>query len=139
MNSHALRHVSSNSIHGANTNITLSQDAEETWEYWHQRLELMLALEHLAAEAESLEVRTIIADLYMESLRLSANDPNGLRYGFHIALLHINRDDDAYYFCKFWLTKSDEEDRQGRVWSKEGDWIYPREEDSRDKDNFRRV
>jgi hypothetical protein len=98
---------------------------------------LILALEHLAAEAESLEVRTLIADLYGESLRLNAEDPNGLRYGFPIALLRINRDDDAYCFCKYWLTKTDEEDRRRRASSKEGDWIYPREKDARYKDIFK--
>jgi hypothetical protein len=112
------------------------QDMEETRAYMSQRLALILALEHLAVEAESLEVRSAVADLYMESLRLNANDTNGLRYGFPIALLRVNRDDDAYCFCRYWLTKTDEEDRQRRVSSNEGDWIYPREKDSRYKDIF---
>jgi hypothetical protein len=109
---------------------------EETREYMSQRLALILALEYFAIEAESLEVRTDVADMYMESLRLNANDTNGLRYGFPIALLRINRDDDAYCFCRYWLTKTAEEDRQRRVSSNEGDWIYPREKDSRYKDIF---
>ena len=79
---------------------------------------------------------------YQEMLRLSAGDNLGLRYRFPFLLLHLDRDDDAFCFIRYWMINEDDEPgprEKMHKTSKEGDWLYGHEKDSRFLDIFKSV
>lgn len=109
----------------------------ETRAYMKERMTLIFKLSCLARETQTEEAWTLVAEHYLECLRLSMNDSNGLRFALPFVLLRLNRDDDAYCFCRHWLTKEARGgDRRRHRSSKEGDWIYPRQKDCRYLDIF---
>jgi hypothetical protein len=49
----------------------------------------------LAREYQTKDAWTIVAEHYLECLRLNKNDNNGLRFALPFVLLGLNRDEDA--------------------------------------------
>lgn len=99
---------------------------------------LISKLTDLALKTQTLEAWTLVAEHYQECLRLNLSDNNGLRFAFPFVLLRLNRDDDAYCFCRYWITYDDWDDERGtHSSSSEGDWIYPKEEGCRYLDVFK--
>ena len=47
----------------------------------------------------------------------------------------MNRDDDAYSFCRYWMRENLEREAEHAT-SHEGDWLHPREEGCRFLDIF---
>jgi hypothetical protein len=93
---------------------------------------LISKLTELAHETQTKEAWTLVAEHYLECLRLNLSDNNGLRFEFPFVLLRLNRDDDAYCFCRYWVTYDDWDDERGtHSSSKEGDWIYPKQDGCR--------
>ena len=113
----------------------------ETRDYMRARIKVAnLIYEEFAYELETVELWEKVLMHYQEMLRLCSSDNMGLRYRFPFLLLYLNRDDDAYAFCRYW-TNSDEDgsyEARERIHknSKEGEWIYPREEGCRYNDFF---
>lgn len=108
----------------------------ETRDYMRARLKVAdLIYDEFAYEQETVELWEKVLMHYQEMLRLCSRDNMGLRYRFPFILLYLNRDDDAYAFCRYWLN---EDDDQGRTHedSREGEWIYPREVGCRYNDFF---
>jgi hypothetical protein len=94
-----------------------------------QRMAMITKLTDLAHESQTKEAWTLVAGHYQECLRLNLSDNNGLRFEFPFVLLRLNRDDDAYCFCRYWVTYDDWDDERGtHSSSNEGDWIYPKQE-----------
>lgn len=103
-----------------------------------QRIALIRKLTELALDTQTKEAWTRVAEQYQECLRLNMRDNNGLRFAFPFVLLRLNRDDDAYCFCKFWITYDDwDDERETHSSSKVGDWIYPKQEGCRYLDVFK--
>ena len=81
----------------------------------------------------------------LEHLRLGAIDQMEARWRAPFLLLSLNRDDDAYAFIRFWVTLMVAVTVnliamfEKHVNSKEGDWIYPREENCRYLDIFQDI
>lgn len=114
-------------------------DISETRAYMRARIKLADLIYDIAYEKETVELWERVVAHYQELLRLNDSDNMGLRYRFPFLLLYLNRDDDAYSFCRYWENWEidDEEERERRhTNSSEGDWIYPREEGCRYNDFF---
>ena len=96
----------------------------ETWDYFQTRKEL--AEEHFQNGSEENSEESYKAALihYLELIRLSKGDPFGFRFKIPFILLSLNRDQEAQDFIKWWLTVEPECDRANPPPSKEGDWIY---------------
>ena len=93
---------------------------------------LISKLTELAHETQTKEAWTLVAEHYLECLRLNLGDNNGLRFEFPFVLLRLNRDDDAYCFCRYWITFDDRDDESGtHSSSQQGEWIYPKQEGCR--------
>ena len=112
-----------------------------TRDYMRARVALADKVYELASKEESPELWTNVLLHYQEMMRLNASDNLGLRYRFPFLLLCLNRDDDAFSFCRYWINaegdqSNDEERRKNHSDSKEGDWIYPSEEGCRRMDIF---
>lgn len=70
----------------------------------------------------------------------------GMRGKFPLFLLNVDRDDDVYSYCRYWIPRENRVYTEGfdddgdydylHIGSKEGDWIYPREEGCRSRDFF---
>ena len=113
----------------------------ETRDYMTARLELAnLIHDELAYDQETVELWEKVLMHYQEMLRLSSGDNLGLRFRFPFILLYLNRDDDAYAFCRYWMNSDDNDSYEARQEtienSTEGEWIYPREEGCRYNDFF---
>ena len=68
----------------------------------------------------------------LELLRLSRNDNMGVRYCVPFLLLRVNRDDDAFSFCKYWILDIKVGiDTEKHYQSKKGDWLYERKKNIR--------
>jgi hypothetical protein len=97
-----------------------------------QRMALISKLTELAHENQTKLAWTLVAEQYQECLRLNLRDNNGLRFAFPFVLLRLNRDDDAYCFCRYWTTYDDwDDEHETHSSSNEGDWIYPKQEGCR--------
>jgi hypothetical protein len=111
----------------------------ETRGYMKERMTLIYKLSCHARESKTEEAWSLVAEHYLECLRLSMNDNNGLRFALPFVLLRLNREDDAYCFCRYWIFKMNHEresDRRLHRESNEGDWIYPKQENCRYFDIF---
>jgi hypothetical protein len=96
-----------------------------------------IQLYHLAYWTETVELWEKVLGHYQELLRLSSSDNLGERLRFPFILLYLNRDDDAYSFCRYWLNWEEDEERERKHReSHEGDWLYLREEGCRYLDIF---
>ena len=111
----------------------------ETRDYMIERFALAERIYHLAYWEETVELWEKVLGHYQELMRLSSSDNLGVRYKFPFVLLYLNRDDDAYSFCRYWINWDDEdhdEREQKHLESKENDWLYPKEEGCRYLDIF---
>jgi hypothetical protein len=81
-----------------------------------------------------------VCDHYQELLRLCRGDNLGTRFLFPAALLRLDRDDDAYAFCRYWIKEADDDAADElHANSKEGDWLYGREPNCRFNDILKEV
>ncbi|GAX17186.1 hypothetical protein FisN_10Lh034 [Fistulifera solaris] len=78
----------------------------------------------------------------LELMRLDYRDVIETRYVIPFILLNLNRDDDAFDFIRYWM-KIDLNDRSKlfdlmnrHFESREGEWIYPRNQNCRFRDVF---
>ena len=69
-----------------------------------------------------------------------------MTYGTPFILLYLNRDDDAFDFIRHWVKVGVIRDSDGfvelmrrHVQSKEGEWFFPRQKDSRFQDIFEEI
>jgi hypothetical protein len=106
----------------------------------YMRARLLLANEihdNIALEYETKNSWDDVVEHYQELMRLCEGDILGLRFRFPFLLLHLNHDDDAFDFCRYWCIEVDPEEREVlHQNSQEGDWMYGHEEDCRYLDIF---
>jgi hypothetical protein len=108
------------------------------------RIDLVKILDGLAKQIQSVDAWTLVANHYLEILRLNSSDNSGQHSCVPFILLRLNRDDDAYCFCRYWArrtfddTEGEEEDERYAT-STEGQWMYPRQENCRYLDIFEEV
>ena len=102
--------------------------------YYLSSLELLYKLQaHVAHFTNSRRAWLASNETSMELLRLCRRDRLGARFLVPFQLLHLNRDDECYSFCKHWIllanySSSDEfNDYREELHrkSKKGDYLYP--------------
>jgi hypothetical protein len=103
----------------------------DTRDYMRARMRLSQSQEVLAKKAKTVEAWNLVSNHLLEMLRLCSGDNNGLRFILPFILLRVNRDDDAYCFCRYWILQGINEEEVDYSETKEGDWIYPRQENAR--------
>jgi hypothetical protein len=108
-------------------------DVFETRDYIRSRLMLASFIySDIALRYETKNAWEAVVEHYQEILRLCELDNLVLRFRFPFLLLHLNRDDDAFDFCRDWCIEVDPEERELlHINSQEGDWIYGHEKDCR--------
>ena len=111
-----------------------AQLIKETQPYMRARITLCTGQQTVAEQNQTRDAWTVVLDHHLEMLRLCAADNMGARMPTPFLLLRLNRDDDTYCFCRHWLgtERSNNEGHAGNT--HEGDWIYPREANSRFRD-----
>ena len=125
------------------THIGIFNEGPQTLAYMTARCELVESYFQAAHDVEIKEVWEKALFHALVLLREDASDPYGMRYVTPFILLYLNRDDDAYDFIRYWVEIGFVRDRDGilemmlrHTNSKEGDWFYPREANSRFQDIF---
>lgn len=109
----------------------------ETRDYMRARLAVVEQLEMMNWNLETKRGWKMVLGHMQDMLRLCGSDNLGLRYRFPFVLINLNRDDDAYCFIRYWMEDSDsvyESRERMHQESKEGDWLYPKEDGARYKD-----
>ena len=106
----------------------------QTRTYMRARMALCKQQQTVAEQIQTRHAWSVVIDHHLDMLRLCASDNMGLRLPTSFLLLRLNRDDDSYCFCRHWLgrERSNNEGHAGNT--HEGDWIYPREANSRFRD-----
>lgn len=104
----------------------------DTRSYIRARTALFKKQQAIAEQIQTHDAWTAVFDHHLGMLRLCAFDQTGLRLATPFLLLRLNRDDDAYCFCRHWLKSNPL--IPGIENTRERDWIYPREENSRFRD-----
>jgi hypothetical protein len=105
----------------------------------YMRACLLLANEihdNIALDYKTKNSWNAVLEHYQEMLRLCGGDNLGLRFRFPFLLLHLNRDDDAFDFCRYWCREDPGDRELLHQNSEEGDWLYGHEEDCRYLDIF---
>ncbi|GAX28084.1 hypothetical protein FisN_2Hu098 [Fistulifera solaris] len=119
------------------TNAGLFWNLPEAQTYMETTYDAATAFWGAAFDSNVKQVWEKVLDLFLEHMRLGANDQMGARYQVPFLLIALNRDDDAFSFCQYWLKINEVVDSnpetifERHLHSREGDWIYPREKDCR--------
>lgn len=104
-------------------------------DYILARHDLVKKIHEMAQQMESKYLWDIDLHHHSEMMRLCASDNAGSRFNIPFILLHLDRDDMAYGFCRFWLTFIPQGDLHKRDEihhkSSAGDWLFPSEEGCR--------
>ena len=106
----------------------------ETRDYMRARLAVVDQIERMNWDLDTKRGWDMVAAHMLDMLRLNASDNIGLRFRFPFILINLNRDDDAYCFVSCWMQDWDstyEEREKMHARSKEGDWLYPKEDGAR--------
>jgi hypothetical protein len=120
-----------------------------TFPYVKAKYDLALQLHQPAFEMNASWIWKEVNYEMQECLRLCHlhNGPDlGMRQKFQLFLLNVDRDDDVYSYCRYWIPRETRIHSEGfaddsdydhlHIGSKKGDWIYPREEGCRFNDLF---
>jgi hypothetical protein len=101
-------------------------------QYILARHDLLKKIHEMAQQMESRYLWEINLHHHSEMMRLCTSDNAGTRFNIPYILLHLDKDDMAYGFCRFWLTmiQRSELDRRDELHrrSSRGDWLFPYEE-----------
>ena len=108
------------------TQIGLFGDLMETSDYFRTKHKLANELYRNGFEENSKDSYKAALSHYLELLRLSSWDKVGIRFIVPLALLNLDRDQDAHDFIKWWLIVAPGHDWSNPPSSREGDWIYLR-------------
>jgi hypothetical protein len=114
------------------------------------RVDLAELIHSIAYWEETIECWEKVLLHYSQMLHLCSSDNLGLRFRVPFILIYLNRDDDAYAFCQNWendvyafrLHWENLETEDYNQWqqhhenSKEGGWVFPREDGCRYNDLF---
>lgn len=100
-------------------------------------LNLCSKQEEVARTVQTRDAWSVVLFHHLEMLRLCAPDNMDMRLPTPFLLLRLNRDDDAYCFCRHWFAMVFVDTQHPD--SRESDWIYGREENCRLKDVFQDV
>jgi len=104
-------------------------------EYVLARHDLLKKIHEMAQQMESKYLWEINFHHHSEMMRLCTSDNPGTRFNIPYILLHLDKDDMAYGFCRFWLTMMERSELERRDQlhrrSSRGDWLFPNEENCR--------
>eukprot|EP00978_Attheya_sp_CCMP212_P006991 scaffold16341_cov53-Attheya_sp.AAC.4 len=106
-----------------------------TRDYMRAQMSLNRMQLYFASMTNLKELWQLGLDNSLELLRLCSSDNSGIRFCVPFLLMNLNRDDDAFAFCKYWIHDSEHERDETRAGmhrdSQKGDWMYERKDGMR--------